>query len=254
MSKLNSVVTFKGRTGNVVGAKGYKGSTILRAYQPTVANPNTTKQRKQRTKFYAATNLANLLPPVCLAGMRPLAKSVGCSARNALSRTLLRMKDLYTTTQTGSEITVVPDYNRIQFSKGFVPLPNFMIQSAQDNPGELAGTIICPSNLNYANSRAIVVVVPEEESAMASVGVLGDSFTFEATGQDAGKANFLLAVPDAYTGLKCHVYAYVQNFDNDADATAYYNAVIAQSESDIVSLESQANYSNTVHCGRVTMA
>lgn len=55
------------RIGNVVGAS-WKGIPVIRIYQPNVANPNTTAQRKQRSDFkllahYGSELLATLIKP-----------------------------------------------------------------------------------------------------------------------------------------------------------------------------------------------
>lgn len=58
MGKLNQcgIGIFSGKVGNVVGAR-YKNQNIIRAYQPTVFNPKSTKQVIQRDKFATATAL-----------------------------------------------------------------------------------------------------------------------------------------------------------------------------------------------------
>lgn len=58
MAKLNQcgIGIFSGKVGNVVGAR-YKNQNILRAYQPVVTNPKSTKQVIARTKFSELTKL-----------------------------------------------------------------------------------------------------------------------------------------------------------------------------------------------------
>ncbi len=56
------------RIGNVVGAS-WKGIPVIRIYQPNVANPDTTAQRRQRSDFkllahYGSTLLASLIKPL----------------------------------------------------------------------------------------------------------------------------------------------------------------------------------------------
>lgn len=62
MAKINSIISFIGRAGNVVGAKGPKGQTILRPYQPVVANPQTPAQLMQRAKVNLAGQLSGITP------------------------------------------------------------------------------------------------------------------------------------------------------------------------------------------------
>lgn len=62
MAKINSIISFTGRAGNVVGAKGPKGQTILRPYQPVVANPQSPAQLVQRAKVNLAGQLSGITP------------------------------------------------------------------------------------------------------------------------------------------------------------------------------------------------
>lgn len=51
---------FSGKLGTTVGAS-WKGINVVRTYQPTVANPNTQKQKAQRTIFGDWAQLASFI-------------------------------------------------------------------------------------------------------------------------------------------------------------------------------------------------
>lgn len=53
----------------MVFSKGPDGSTIMRAYQPQVANPRTNAQRAQRAKVVMVGKLSKLIPNEALSGL-----------------------------------------------------------------------------------------------------------------------------------------------------------------------------------------
>lgn len=62
MAKFTGLVgTGAGKAGNFVFAKGPKGTTVVRAYQPNVHNPNTLLQREQRAKMALAGTMAGAM-------------------------------------------------------------------------------------------------------------------------------------------------------------------------------------------------
>ena len=246
MGKLNSVVTFKGRTGNLVGAKGYKGSTVLRQYQPTVANPNTMKQRTQRTKFLAATTTANSIPDLALAGLRGYAKSVGCSARNAFSRLMLREPESaigWHKTVNGNEIEMTFDKASLKFSKGTLQIPS--ANATSDDPMQVDFAINLPAGLVPANCRAIAVLLSSsyEGQVIAKEGAFS-----------ASSLNLSVQVPSIWSGTKAYCYVYIQDFGSAENLQAYYRAAIVAAVSDVYLAESQALTSPTVFAGEVTVS
>lgn len=246
MGKLNSVVTFKGRTGNLVGAKGYKGSTVLRQYQPTVANPNTLKQRTQRTKFLAATSTANSIPDLALAGLRGYAKSIGCSARNAFSRLMLREPESaigWTKVVNGNEVEMSFDKTSLKFSKGTLQIPS--ANATSDNPNQVDFAISLPAGLVPANCRAIAVLLNSsyEGQVIAKEGAFSTS-----------SLNLGVQVPNSWAGTKAYCYVYIQDFGSAENLQAYYRAAIVAAVSDVYLAESQALTSPTVFAGEVTVS
>lgn len=243
MGKLNSVVTFKGRVGNIVGAKGYKGSTILRQYQPIVANPNTEKQRTQRTKFLAATSLANNCPELALAGLRGYAKTVGCSVRNAMSKIMLKnynIVDGWTKTVNGDQISMAFARQSLKFSKGNLPYPEFGAPQ-MDTPGEVSISVTLPSGAVPAHCRAIVVLVNSE---LSEGNVLAKEVTFSTA-----SATVTISVPMLWGGLHAYVYGYYQDFGSEENLRAYYTALSSAALSDVYLAEANADSSPTLFLG-----
>lgn len=243
MGKLNSVVTFKGRTGNLVGAKGFKGSTVLRQYQPTVANPNTEKQRTQRTKFLAATSLANNCPELALAGLRGYAKTTGCSVRNAMSKIMLKNYgdvDGWTKTANGDEITMSYAKQALKFSKGNLPVAEFGAPQF-DNPGEVSISVTLPTGAVPAHCRAIVVLVNSE---LPEGNVLAKEVSFSAA-----TATVTINVPMIWSGTNCYAFGYYQDFGTEENLRAYYTALSVSALSDVYLAEANAANSPTLFLG-----
>lgn len=69
MAKFTGLVgSGRGKAGNFVFAKGPNGTTIVRAYQPQVTNPNTQLQRQQRAKVALAGAYSSAFSPTFLQG------------------------------------------------------------------------------------------------------------------------------------------------------------------------------------------
>jgi hypothetical protein len=66
---VNVIGTIRGKVGSMVFSKGPDGSTIMRAYQPQVANPRTSAQLAQRAKVVMAGKLSKLIPIEALSGL-----------------------------------------------------------------------------------------------------------------------------------------------------------------------------------------
>ncbi len=61
MARIISIFQFIGRAGSGVGFKGKGGKIVLRQYQPTVANPRTPAQMRQRAKIKLSAQVAGML-------------------------------------------------------------------------------------------------------------------------------------------------------------------------------------------------
>ena len=64
MARIVSIFQFTGRAGSAVGSKGKNGKILLRQYQPSVANPRTDAQMKQRARIKLAAQVAGMLGEV----------------------------------------------------------------------------------------------------------------------------------------------------------------------------------------------
>lgn len=70
MGKSSNIIgTIRGKVGSVVFSKGPNGETLMRSYQPQVANPRTMPQLAQRAKVTMAGKLSKLIPINALSGL-----------------------------------------------------------------------------------------------------------------------------------------------------------------------------------------
>lgn len=109
---VGMVGTLRGKAGNFVYAKGEKGSTIVRAYQPQVTNPNTYAQIMQRAKLNLAGRLSKITPKGVIIGMD------GATSRQRRSRyNALIVKSAVATVNGGQGDASIRD-TLLKFSEG----------------------------------------------------------------------------------------------------------------------------------------
>lgn len=106
------VGTLRGKAGNYVYAKGENGSTIVRAYQPQVTNPNTDAQILQRAKLNLAGRLSKITPKSVIIGMD------GATNRQRRSRYNALIAKSATATVSGGQGTASITDAQLMFSEG----------------------------------------------------------------------------------------------------------------------------------------
>lgn len=94
MGKQTSIITFKGKVGNVVGARDSKGDLTIKAYQPEVRQSNTEGQIIARVRFLTMTALAKGLRPG-LFGLSNYAAQQKLTTTNAFQRLNKLMVECY---------------------------------------------------------------------------------------------------------------------------------------------------------------
>lgn len=106
------VGTIRGKAGNYVYAKGENGSTIVRAYQPQVTNPNTDAQILQRAKLNLAGRLSKITPKGVIIGMD------GATNRQRRSRYNALIAKSAVATVSGGQGTASITDAQLKFSEG----------------------------------------------------------------------------------------------------------------------------------------
>lgn len=117
MAKSSNIIgTIAGKAGSMVFSKGPDGSTIMRAYQPQVANPRTDGQQEQRAKVVLAGKVSKITPAECLTG---LSKGSTLKNRSAYTANLINAA-VVTEVEGKKEASVQPQ--RVIFSEGLTPM------------------------------------------------------------------------------------------------------------------------------------
>ncbi len=66
---VNLIGTLRGKVGSVVFSKGLDNTTVVRPYQPQVANPRTAGQQVQRARVTLAGKISKIIPAEALSGL-----------------------------------------------------------------------------------------------------------------------------------------------------------------------------------------
>lgn len=169
MAKFVGLVgTGSGRAGNQVFSKGPNGSTIVRTYQPVVANPRTAPQLAQRS----IAVLAGKISKICSAGMiSGLCKGSKLKNRSRFLRNI--MQNAVAIYAQGVHSATI-DSEKLIFSEGVVP---FSATGGNITVGTQSITVALSNvNADGNNGERVVVLVlsPVVGSANYRMGAFTD--------------------------------------------------------------------------------
>lgn len=195
MKSVGLIGSMSGKLGNSV-AFVRNGQQIFRVYQPTVANPNTYRQRVSREKFKLLGEMASGYANAASIGLRAQRKT-GETTRNVFMR--LNKTSVTGVNLNGTAINFEVSYESLQFSQGTLPrmvfgtpsfaTPGMASVEVEDNMQDVDGASI-PDRV------MLVVVCPSAKAAVARF-----SGTRETT-------EFSIKVPSTWQGLQVYMYAY----------------------------------------------
>lgn len=242
MAKQVGIIQFNGALGETIGAPSIKGYQVIKKRPVAVHNPNTIKQRTQRTFFAAATATSSGTPLAALAGMRPFAKTKKCSVRNAFSKILLDDKVFNVNMVVPGESITTVQYPHVTFSKGAEPIPAFGVLDF-DTPQQVAATVTLPQGINTKACNIIAVVFCPDAQEYAV-----QTFPCNVDRNDITSI-IIDNIPSRWNGMKVHAWAYLQNLIDENNVKAYYDAKMYEATVDVQILETQAKYSNTIYLG-----
>lgn len=192
MGKINSAISFTGRVGNLVGGKGPKGQTVIRNYQPTVANPRTAAQLEQRAKVNLAGQFSRITPAGALTALGAGSKA---NNRNALMANLLKAA---TVRYDGGSVAADVALDAISFGHGDTPL-----MATATAPVVAAGSVtlnLTLTNNQYANvyGERIVVVIVKKGLDAKFERVLHEDVILAGTQSQAVTINFPVALENGH--------------------------------------------------------
>jgi hypothetical protein len=181
---------FSGRVGNVVGST-WRGKSVMRVRPASVTNPNTDKQRGQRSRFGMVNRFCSSLGDLVKVGFRPLAGKQ--SAFNAATSYNLRNAVV------GDFPDVQLSFADLKLSKGILPgvaspVLNFVA------PDRLELTWTDNSSKALASATDLLMV-----GLYAPESATGLCYLNAATRADAQAS---LEIPEEWLGTTAEVFAY----------------------------------------------
>ena len=240
-------IQFQGKLGTIVGRSTRKGYMSLGMKATKVTNPQTAKQVLQRVRFNCAQEYANGIPIDCFAGLRPYARSLKASVRNAA--------------------------NKLCFSKGLLPIPQVM-PSGKDFKMEILPDQFFFSEGNEPGITHSEVSTDIPQKAQVTVGIKAhksgilhliayqrDEQTFVHITEPFDKSSttefidvdVIIPAPSAWLGMRVYVFAYVQYLPEDITVDYYSTFAVANSK-EREAIESRSTYSPTKLAGQGTIS
>lgn len=197
----------RGKVGEIVAAKTVGGQTALRAYQPTVKNPNTLRQRVSRNKFAVASGIASALSEGIKIGYAKAVAGAKMYARNMFVKSIVPV-DAAIITLDGENPVV--DYTKLPVSKGVgISETPVIATAAGTETGSKVVTATNAANVTLAAGEALgLVVVGLNAAKDSSIVRMGDATTGvtlsaadAAAVADGTMYAFFKVIPEAYNGV-----------------------------------------------------
>ena len=240
-------IQFQGKLGTIVGRSTRKGYMSLGMKATKVTNPQTQKQVIQRVKFICAQEYANGVPIDCFAGLRPYARSLKASVRNAASKLCFSKNLMQTPTGTGREVRTQIDPKTFFFSDGSEPGADFADVSA-----ETPTQVDVSTQVNaYKNGILHVIIYQKDIHTFLHVTEpFGKSSNPQQNYFDIQKS---VPVPANWNGMEVNAYVYVQYLPEDVSID-YYSTFAAAHSDERAAIESRSTYSPTSYVGSARIA
>lgn len=241
-------IQFQGKLGTIVGRSTRKGYMSLGMKATKVTNPQTQKQVIQRVKFACAQEYANGIPIDCFAGLRPYARSLKASVRNAASK-LCFSKNLMTIGNVGDSRNITTSIKTMDFffSEGSEPGADFSEVTA-----EAPARVDVAAQVNAYKSGIIhfIVYLKDINTFLHVTEAFEKSITPQSDHYDIQKQ---IPVPDNWNGMKVDAFVYVQYLPEDITID-YYSQFAAAYSKEREAIESRSTYSPTHYVGNATIA
>lgn len=209
------VGTLRGKAGNYVYAKGENGSTVVRAYQPQVTNPNTDAQILQRAKLNLAGRLSKITPKSVIIGMD------GATNRQRRSRYNALIAKSATATVSGGQGSASITDEQLKFSEGMAMNYGYGTEITEGKTTVTGINHVIVNRSCYVEAQGhyaeklIAVVVDANGTMYKRITSADISFNSAAT----AVAN--IPVGELAVGDKVNVYAVPVNMDEAVDGVDY---------------------------------
>ena len=213
MSKQVGPIQFQGKLGTIVGRATRKGTMSLGMAPTKYTNPQTPKQVWARSRFLAVQTFVGRVPRAAFAGLARSAQSGKMSLSNMAFKLNTKVQNGAPGTQglwqqphteADGSVVAVMDPMSLKFSKGSTVLTATAIDVATPNHVKFS----LSHNFETASDRNMiyhVILFNEEE------------FIHVQQGGENTSNDFNIQVPALWNGLKVHVYAYAQYWNDNVD-------------------------------------
>lgn len=217
MGKQTGIITFKGKVGNVVGARDSKGDLTIKAYQPEVKQTNTEGQIIARVRFLTLTGLAKITRGAQL-GLSAYADANRLTLSNAFSKLNKLAVECYP-----PDLTANPprkdyegkiDWHWVKFAHGDVP--NVLFRTPDySTPGEISADFT-DNELDRMADRSATT---RRVFLVAACPDMGTAFISDPVASNIGSVK--LPVPLTWNGMMVHTYGFTTDFNTQSEALAY---------------------------------
>ncbi len=202
MGKITSLITFNGRTGNVVGRKGRGYGYYLSMYNPNPHNPNTDAQKLVREKFKQLTHFSSKWDSAIQVGLKKQAVG-GMTIQNAFFKSNYKA-------MTGTTVaTVGLDFTKAVIAKGMLDLPYNV--SAQTAGTDI--TVSWTDNSDIGNAKA------NDKMAIMVYNADKDQAATDLAAATRSDHSATVSVSSAWTGDKVELYAFMHGEGDNKELT-----------------------------------
>lgn len=232
MAKIVGLVgTGSGRVGNMV-LSSRNGMTVVRPYQPNVANPNTNAQRCVRAVFKLLTQVGARMSPV-LYPYAAITKGSGMTIRNAFIKTNYPLVSVQTDPDDAAfgDATVLA--TQLNYTGSNAPTGGLVLERDQGTV-EISGKILS----RYAHGSIMVAQFTCNQSDGVTFLGMRRFLVDEMTRSDSGIQIDLNETTETLLATNVNVLAWVEA-PGDADTRSVYENITGNTSTNIVELGSQ---------------
>lgn len=200
---------FSNKVANVVGTS-WKGRAVIKALPLSVANPRTTPQVNQRTKFSACSKLFS---EILGDWVKPLWDrfSGDISGYNAVVKANVA----------GFGTTGIPDYGALVMSKGKMATPSIDTIVADVSLGTVVTLVDLPADAAWGGTGLQVFVLAINENSGNVLGVT------VGTGNSGGSSTVTINSTDFEAGDEIIVFVALKRADGTQVSPSLQSAIIA---------------------------
>lgn len=242
MARQQSVITFTGKLGEIVGQKSIKGDLILRKriFDPKVSESEASKNA--RTRFLAVSAAQQLFKKASF-GLENYARTKKMSVRNAFMS--LNYAPVNNENIEGSANGAALGYDAVLVAYG-EGTPVIFGRPDVNTPQKYTIDYSTDTTAGGGDNDAVFVVLVNPN---VSETVIGSAKRSDGT--------ITIDAPAHWSGEQIHAYGFTQEFSSETDADSYWNAwsetFAGEAGIALKELNSRSQFSYSFYLGSVTL-